>query len=524
MPTREEKIAEIGRQRKIAEIRAMSAPPKPVGPSEVVSGLAGAAQGATLGFADEIGGAAGALGGLYTGMDPRKLMDAYSQTRDKLRGGISEAQEANPKSYLAGNVAGGFASQAVPGLGIAKGTGALMSAGKAATQGALMGAGESLENPVSDPDQFESDIAKGAAFGGAAQLGLGAVGKAASALTPTSLRNLAEQRAVKAVTGQNVGALRKAAKTTLQDAGSLDRAESNIQRMGRDILDEGALSTFDKVSDVAPKLSSAKNKYGSQIGEIGSTIDRVAPNSIDTQKISKDLLEYADTIPGTEVGKKLQNRIKAEAANLSAKPGMGFGEAQDWKNQFKYKPMDQDALIGSQDVTNKIQKIIGKEMENAASRTSKTGSEEVKALLDQYQNAKSKYGSFKGSSSAATDRAIKDLSNRFVSPSDYAVGGMAAVPGLTTMNPGLAMAGIAGAMANKFARERGSSTVAVTADKLAKTMESSPTFAKEFGQAILDAMQRGPAALSVSHHLLMKNPKYRAEFEQQSDNIPEEEN
>ncbi len=339
------------------------------------------------------------------------------------------------------------------------------------------------------------------------------------------MRETAEQRAVKAATGQNVGALRKAAKTSSQDAGSAEKAQANIQRMGRDILDEGSLNSFDTVKDLAPKLNAAKEKYGAKIGEIGQTIDKVAPGSVNTNDMAMKLFDYADTIPETEVGKKLKQKITAEAENMVRMGGMsgiGFEDAQKLKGQFKYKPMDQDALISNQDVTNKIQGIVGKEMDTAAARTAASGSDEVKDLLGQYQQAKQKYGSFKGSSSAATDRAIKDLSNRFVSPSDYAVGSLAAVPGVMSGDPKQIMVGLAGALANKFARERGSSTAAAIADQTANILDSSPTFAKEFGETVIEAMKRGPAALTTTHYLLMKNPKYRQEFEQ-GDKIPTEE-
>jgi hypothetical protein len=492
-------------------------PPQRLPYSEVASAALGAGQGATFSHLPQAGGAISALGSLYTGFsDPSK---AYSDTSQKLKQASYDASQDNPKSYFGGNVGGGLAAQAIPGLGIARNSKYLMAALKAAAQGGLTGEGDSEASLTSNPSQYAQDIGTGALIGGGAQLGFGALGAAANKLTPTELKKLAEQRAVKAATGQNIAALRKAANMTGPGATDLAKAEANIQRMGRDILDEGVLAPFDTVSDLAPKLTGAKNKYGQQIGEIGETMDRVAPNSVNTNDIAVKMFGYGDSIPPTEIGKRQASRISQDAENMVRMGGMsgiGFGEAQKLKNQFKYKPTDADALISNQDVSNKLRGIIGGEMDQATKRVAESGSDETKDLLKKYQEAKSKYGSFKGSSTAASDRAIKDLSNRFISPSDYAVGGAAGLSGAFSGDDDKSktfMTAVAGALANKFARTRGSSLAAVTADNIASVLEKSPTFAKQFGQTVIEAMQRGPAALTTAHYLLMKNPQYRQEFE-----------
>ena len=70
----------------------------------------GAAQGASLGFADEI---TGALRSAFS-------TKSYQQARDESRAAYKAAEEANPMAYFAGNVTGGLASIFVPGGGIAK--------------------------------------------------------------------------------------------------------------------------------------------------------------------------------------------------------------------------------------------------------------------------------------------------------------------------------------------------------------------------------------------------------------------
>jgi len=113
-------------------------------PSELESALRGAAQSATLGFADEIAGGAGAL---FDRRPNESLKDAYIRHRDESRAKFKKAQELNPKSYMAGEIGGNLATMAIPGLGAAKGASLAKNALHAAKLGALskLGASENLE-------------------------------------------------------------------------------------------------------------------------------------------------------------------------------------------------------------------------------------------------------------------------------------------------------------------------------------------------------------------------------------------
>jgi hypothetical protein len=556
MPSREEKIKEIQRLTKIKEIETLRAQqaaaqaPTPeqapkVQPSQ--SALYGASQGLTFGFADEGVAAVKALKDKVTsGGDYR---DLYKARVAEERQSLDEARRENPKSYIGGELLGTLPTLAIPGLGalkVAKGAGtaakvadkalkgaSLLGIPKGATigraaasagaQGALMAAGESTADPLESPDKaidLGMDIAKGAAFGAATQGIFSAGGGLLEKLTPSALRKTAEERAVKAATGQNISALRKMSGTTLNSAGDIAKAEAGLRKKGRDILDEGSLQALDTVEDLAPKLSKGREKYGKLIGEIGTKIDESVPLAVDSQNIAKKMIQYAETIPLTEQGKKLQDRILAESANFEKIGRMSFEDAQKFKNQFQYKPTDADALVSNKDVTNKVRSIIGSEMDDTVEKLAQLGPAETKQLLSQYKVAKSKYGTFKSASDAATDRVQKNLSNRFVSPSDYGVGATAGIlsamggaqGGDDSKMSSLALGALA-AMGNKFARTRGSALAAVTADNIAAALEKSPTLAKKFGEKIIDAANRGPAALTATHQMLMKSPEYKKHFE-----------
>ncbi len=156
-----------------------AAPAKPEGPSEVESGLAGAGQGVSFGFGDEMlaglaapvmyaGGrlakAAGAEFPPEKDLATMSLGDIYRQERDKTRGQLKEARDANPLSYTTGYLAGAVASPVK-----LKGGGALEKAGR---YGALAGLGESEADDA-------AGLLKDTAIGGGTGLVAGGVMKGA---------------------------------------------------------------------------------------------------------------------------------------------------------------------------------------------------------------------------------------------------------------------------------------------------------------------------------------------------------
>jgi hypothetical protein len=166
-------------------------------PSKIDSALTGAAQGATLGFSDELKGAGKAAYDVATtDSELQNLMNLYEQYRDIERAKIKKAEIANPKSYLAGNVAAGIGTAFIPGLGPLSALKAGASAGKVIGQGAVLGglagAGTSdvdlTEPTMQNVSEFSRDAALGAGVGAVTSGVLGvALPKTVSTLKNTSL-------------------------------------------------------------------------------------------------------------------------------------------------------------------------------------------------------------------------------------------------------------------------------------------------------------------------------------------------
>ncbi len=143
-------------------------------PSTTEALVRGGIQGATLGFSDEIKGAAGGLFEKYIKHNPQALAELYRQLRDEERAKNAAAEQAHPLAYGGASLAGG--------AGAALATGGA-SLGGAAAFGAANALGESnADITKGDLGGAAADTATGAAIGGALHGAGSLVGKAGKAI------------------------------------------------------------------------------------------------------------------------------------------------------------------------------------------------------------------------------------------------------------------------------------------------------------------------------------------------------
>ena len=140
--------------------------------SPLSTALSHALGGATFQFADEIAGGLGKLAG-----------KDYKTTRDAVRKHMQETKEANPKTALASEIAGGLAT-GVPGLLRSAGLKAGATVKEALPKLARVGAGQGGAyaygaSASDDPEVQARDAAYGAAFGGAFGAGVPALTRGA---------------------------------------------------------------------------------------------------------------------------------------------------------------------------------------------------------------------------------------------------------------------------------------------------------------------------------------------------------
>lgn len=194
----------------------LPAPSGSRGPSKFESVSRGVKQGATFNSSDEIGGrvqqwadsVAGLFGdsvtetnaklraeGFEGDIGPTTSRGLYERARDTERAADAEAREANPKSFLAGEVAGAIGTAFAPGVGIAKGAKLGTTVAKSALQGGATAAG-ATESDLTSLEGLK-DVRNGTALGGGLPIAL--------KFAPTVIRGVAKmgKKSFAATTGMS---------------------------------------------------------------------------------------------------------------------------------------------------------------------------------------------------------------------------------------------------------------------------------------------------------------------------------
>jgi len=487
------------------------------------SALRGAAQGASFGFADELTGAGYALKDKL--LEGKDFTDSYKKHRDESRANYELAQATNPNAYLAGEVGGGVASLAVPGMGI-------FNAGKAATmggqvaRGALSGAGAGALSGAGtseadiDTADFAKDVGTSAAIGAGAGGVLSGLGKYASSKADDikaylkakfggasdSVKDYAEKRAVKAATGQNKRALKEIAK-------------KDINKTGRVLLDEGIVTPGSTVETIGERAADARKSYGKEIGDIRNSLDELAPQgSVSGKEIADAMRSYAQSEVDGPASQNLAKNLMAEADNFETRGNLSFKDAQRFKKQYGFDAKDpaKRSGISTRDIDNKTYQLIEDQVEKSVGNLEAT-SPDLAGKLGRYKDVKDKYGAIAPAAKAAEDRAIANLSNNVLSPSDKAAGFtyLLSKVGEAALNPLDLVKAIAVGGTNKAVRGRFDSTAAVLGDKLANTLASAPERLGRYANILTDAAQKGPQAAAAIHFVLMqRDPEYRNKIEE----------
>lgn len=445
------------------------------------------------------------IGSLKKGFEEGKTLSQKSNITGEKK---EEIKHTIP--HLAGYALGSMGPQSLPLLGIKTGQG-IRNIFRAGTQGAIQAHGD------------EANPALGAGIAGTLQAILGRAGKLGAAIgNPENVRRFSDNRTVKAAFGHNIAGLRQAAGTTARGRDVEDIAE-NIGRNAKNMRDEGIVKAWDKTQDIAPKLNASADKFGSQIGETNKLIDEVSPRSFNASLVGKDIIKFLKSVPTNEGNRGWKFSLLKEAMRMERYGWIDMKKAQKIKDAVEYKPTHQGAFTSNKDATNFLRSSITKQMDNTIRNFERAN--KTKGLLKGMQKARSNYATFRPAANIAGERYVRDISNNMISPGALYSGGVGATAGATIggalggpigATMGLPIGGIVAGGANKYLREHGSSAAAILADKWHHILQSSPKFAKEFGNIMIQALRRGPAALTATHYLLMKNPSYAAYFDAQS--------
>jgi hypothetical protein len=323
--------------------------------------IRGVAQGGTFGLADEISSGVGALKDIATQkrlrMNLEDFMEAYEAQKSATRRADREAGERSPIAYNAGNVAGGIAASALPGMRLLNPkTGATYStvAKAGAAGGALSGLGYSEADNLKD---MALDTAKGAALG--AGLGVAAKGVVDNApkiyqgiktLSETAKRGLKDDTTGISLIDKPLGMVKEV-------FGSIKENKSfnNMIQKQKDIIAKSMVSNMSDADDTI--LASAK---------------AFADKMSDEDVINYGLLnKHEDVLDWV--------------SNNAASQGRGF-TAQEVRDQLAIDPIER-ARLRNLDITEKAREItpVTKEARDVIS------SQKVSKFLDLQEKAKGEF-------------------------------------------------------------------------------------------------------------------------------------
>lgn len=291
---KKKRAAELRAKQTLSSQQAQATTPEDQ-PSQLEALGRGAAQGATLGFADEISAGAGAVfdsvGDFVKGdLTTEEFLERYKTGLEESRANFEASEQAFPKTSIAGSIGGAIAGGAVgKGLGLASKLG---SAATGALTGGAFGAGSSegtLAEGLEGAQEIAGDIAAGAATGGvlgavAGPKGLGKLEKAVQQKLQSSPREFMQKmnfnkNAFRSSSGGKQSA--EKAVESLQKKGILPSTKEELARLGPE--------------DIQKSLSTERARLGGAIGAAIDKADDVLPdigvNRLGLGKLSKDIKE-----------------------------------------------------------------------------------------------------------------------------------------------------------------------------------------------------------------------------------------
>lgn len=457
-----------------------------VGPSQSDTLGRTFAQGFTGGIADE---AYGVLGAIVNPTNSDKgLIERYLLSRDYARRKDAEAEKANPKTAKLGHLVGGVGMAMVPGLNVARGAKAGEVVGKAAAGGAITGLGSSEGESV-------GEVARDTVAGGALGATFGKIGHEGGKLASNvgaKVKEFANERAVK-----SLGPM-------LSQMEALNN-KGGVQDLGAELLDDGVTRFGSTTKGQLPRLDELLGKKGAEIGAIRQQADEAiaaGADPIDLERLlSKGNAREAFSEASNEATQKSAKAYRKNAESLSKMPKRTIeetqGEIQAISEQIPFNKPMAERTAKQQALTDLRRDLVGM-VDDKVREISPEQAARLKAL-------KGSFGLLKDGEGMLEKAVARKAVNRDFGLTDY----LAALQAGSKGDLGGGLKGMALAGANKLARERGNSMLAVSANKAAQVLQSNPEVLGKFAAPLTKALQKGNTSFLAAHQVLMNDPTYR---------------
>lgn len=470
------------------------------GPSGMDAFGRGAAQGATLGFGDEIEGAVQAVGRKYLPeslggggeADAKKpLLDLYRDSRGVARRQNAEAEQAHGGAYFAGNVVGG----AAPGLLVPGGGGLAGIAKTGAVLGAANGLGTSNADLThGEVQQAARDTGIGGLTGAATAVGGALAGKALAPVARAVGRG-ANSLAVRAL-GGTAGEIKKL-------------GADGVQRLGNYLLDEGAVRFGSSPEAVAGRAAALEESAGQDLGNVIGKLDQTGAPGVSKTRMVLDLLDEAKRIEATKGpgAKATVNRIRQAARDIAmhdvmAPDEISFAAAENFKKGFQEpinfaKKNPSAAQMGDREVASTVRQSV----EDAAE------AQVPQDLADEFLAAKKRSGLSQAAGEMAEGAEGRRLARNIVSPSGTALQVGGALAAVAAGHPLAALPAMATGAIYSAAKARAPAAMAVTmrgtSAALTRIVQTNPAALGRFGSILSNAFRSGGQAALDAHSFVL---------------------
>lgn len=510
--------------------------------------LAGASQGLTLGFGDEIAGGLGAVYDKLTGSD-KDLAELYRENRDAKRAAYERVKEKYPGTYSTFDFAGGVAPAFLTGGTSLAPTTIKGAIGLGAAGGAAAGLGYSEADNAVD---LAKDVAAGGAIGGAgagiASAGVKGIGKligAADDSVSPAVRNWVANKMEGAKTGAKNMSRKALASITSTDDDVLQKYIANRELVNaarpvdeiaadvttglgslKDRVISGSREAVENLGDDAVDISRPLAALRSRINEINATgvTDYSEAAAKKLGKIASKL-DWGST-PGQYDPKVLKGAIKEidQITNWASKPG-DFDPILDRELKTLRRGLD-EALKSSSDDYARAMQAVAADAGALNEATSKLGNPDTVAgklktlggpravekpeTMQALKGLDERLGTNLFEENQA--RGIQNYFNQDLSggrgPRNRIIG--AVLGGASGGAPGAVTGIVAGQMLDQGGRKAAKAAVdtamSVAARPSARKIgELIPKLPAKFAETLTRAAERGPESMGAAHFILWKN-------------------
>ena len=333
------------------------------------------------------------------------------------------------------------------------------------------------------------------------------------------LEKTAASRAIRQATGRNKPQIQSYLSTSARSPQPVPVLEQRLLEMGTRIRNEpGLMGSLSSAESIGQRVPQAVRKYTNEMGRIGNAIDATGVWGVDMKAVADEIIKMGAELPNVQQFEALKRTMYDHAKKLEDMGMVSFKTAQEVKNSYKYKPREVDAVLNNQGLTNDINMMIARQMEdtvdqidqyNAAMKAAGEPTNIDDNLLKSWREAKKGFAAMKETQRATSKEFIKDLSLRTISPSTYISGlpMLAAIPSMDLAQI-LVAAGIP--VVNHLGLKYGNAFIAKNAGRVADIIRKSGQVGEKYKRVFGQVVVRGPQAVMATHYGLRElDPEYR---------------